>query len=283
MRSTGVLLILAWAGCASSTATSGSAASAARSERPAFDHNWRPGAMPVKVGDEPEDGGGMVLENGKGTLEQRDVDTALNDHLKPLVACYDQAGDARRYASGQVALRFYVGSEGTVSNVLVVESAVGNFAVERCLVEEGKRIRFPRPRGNRATDFEYSLQFRSGGNARLVEWKDEAVSKQVARMVPRLAPCGALGQGVVRAVMYIEPGGAVGSVGLASATPLDVAAAACVVEQVRRWRLRDKRRYVVRTGFALEPSAEPDSDSEADERKAPAVPRLVKRVPGRRH
>jgi TonB family protein len=259
-------------GCASSSEGSASVAGPSASKPKPFDHSWRPGGMPVKVGDEKDDG--MVLENGKGTLEQRDVDAALAKHVKALVACYDEAGPARRYASGQVALRFYVTSEGTVSNVLVVESAVGNFAVERCLVEEGKRIRFARPRGERATDFEYSLQFRAGGDARLVDWKDETVSKQVAHLIPRLAPCGALGTGVVRAVLYIEPGGTVGSVGLASPTPLDVEAAACAVEQMRHWKMREKRRYVVRTGFALEPPAEPD----AERGTAAAAPRLVKRV-----
>jgi TonB family protein len=276
MRSSSILLfaVLAAAGCASSD--QGSPSVAGPAPRPkALDPAWRPGAMPVKVGDERDDG--MVLENGKGTLEQRDVDAVLASHVKALVACYDQAGAARRYASGQVALRFYVTSEGTVSNVLVVESAVGNFAVERCLVDEGKRIRFSPPRGQHATDFEYSLQFRAGGEAKLVDWKDEAVSRQVAHLVPKLANCGALGQGVVRAVMYIEPGGTVGSVGLASANPLDVDAAACAVEQMRRWKMRDKRHYVVRTGFALEPPAQPD----AEPGTAAAAPRLVKRLSGR--
>jgi TonB family protein len=280
MRSSWFFLLAALTaeGCASSSdGTSSVPGPPAASKPKAFDHSWRPGAMPVKVGDETDDG--MVLESGKGTLEQRDVDGALARHVKALVACYDQAGAARRYASGQVALRFFVTREGSVSNVLVVESAVGNFAVERCLVDEGKRIQFPPPRGNRATDFEYSLQFRAGGDAKLVDWKDEAVSKQVAHLVARLAPCGALGQGVVRAVLYIEPGGTVGSVGLASPTPLDVEAATCAVEQMRRWKMRDKRRYVVRTGFALEPPAEPD----AEPGTSAAAPRLVKRTSGRGH
>jgi hypothetical protein len=124
----------------------------------------------------------------------------------------------------------------------------------------------PRPRGHGATDFQYSLQFRPGDRA-VVDWTDDKVAKEVAQLSPRLGSCGELGPEPVKAVLYIEPGGAVGSVGLASDGPFDVEAATCAVDQIRRWRLRDDRKHVVRTSFQM---------------GVPPADRLVKRVPRRR-
>jgi hypothetical protein len=238
--------------------------------------------MLIKVGDERghED---LALEGGRGILEQREVDAVMGRHLKELSACGEQAGPARRYVEGEVGLRFFVSAEGEVSQVLVLSSSVGNFAVERCLVEEGLRILMPRPRGHKGSDFQYSLQFRASGEMGLTEWPDDKVARQVAQLSPRLGPCGELGPAPVKAVLYIEPGGQVGSVGLASPSPLDPEAAGCAVEQIRRWRLCGGRRgpspcaidrhHVVRTSFQVAaPAAAPPR---------PPV-RLVRRTPRRR-
>jgi hypothetical protein len=156
-----------------------------------------------------------------------------------------------------VKLRFFVTSSGEVSNVLVVASDVGNFEVERCLVTEGRRLKFPPPRGSRATDFEYALRFKASGEARLIEWGDEMLAKDVAHLSPQLAPCGSLGPKPVRAVVYIQPGGAVASVGLACGGPIDVTASACAVEQIRKWRLRDDRKHMVRASFLVSSAGAP--------------------------
>jgi hypothetical protein len=240
--------------------------------RRGIEPGWRPGSMPVKVGDDHPAGDEMALEGGHGQLDQREVDAVLARHLHELVACADQAGPARRYLAGDVALRFFVTSDGEVSNVLVLSSAVGNFAVERCLVEAGRHIRLPRPRGHKGTDFQYSLQFRPSGETAVVDWAQQKVAREVAQLSPRLAPCGQLGPAPVQAVLYIEPGGAVGSVGLASEGPFDVDAASCAVDQIRRWRLRDDRRHVVRTSFPVVTNAS----------APPPRERLVKRVSRRR-
>jgi TonB family protein len=268
MRSTWVLVVVALAGACASTAVEERATPAAKVEtaRP-LDPGWRPGNMPIKVGDEPS-GDDMAVEGGRGTLEQREVDAVLGRHVKELVACAEQAGPARRYVSGTVALRFFVTSQGQVSNVLVVASSVGNFAVERCLVEQGRRISLPRPKGHKSTDFQYTLQFMEGDRP-VVDWTGEKVARTVAQLSPRLESCGALGPAPVKAVLYIEPGGSVGSVGLASDSPLDVEAASCAVDQIRRWRLRDDRRHVVRTSFSVGGS-DPEHSAELETKTPPA-------------
>jgi hypothetical protein len=269
------------ASCASTASeTEPARAAGPAAAKKARDPSWRPGSMPVKIGDEAHEEE-MAVEGGRGTLEQRDVDAVMKGHLPKLVTCAEEAGAARRYTAGEVTLRFFVSSRGDVSNVVVVSSSVGNFAVERCLVEQGRHLRMPRPRGGKGADFQYSLLFRA--EAAVVDWKEEMVAKQVAHLVPRLGPCGELAPAPVKAVLYIEPGGAVGSVGLSSESPLDMEAATCAVQQIRRWRLRDDRKRVVRTGFQLGESADnaaPDGEPDADGDAMPAPrPRLVKRLP----
>jgi len=258
------------AACASSTPEQAASVRGVKKADGKLDPGWRPGTTPM--GGDSDDG--MVLDPEKGALDQRSVDKVMDKRARTLSACYGQAGHAQRYASGEVSLRFYVTSFGEVSNVLITASQLGNFAVERCLVAEGKRIAFPAPQGGKATDFEYSLQFRSGRETSLVDWDGEVVARPVAAQVPQLGPCGVLGPAPVRAVVYIEPGGSVGSVGLASPSPLDTEASACAVSRIRRWRLPNDRSHVVRTSFTMNPGAPPTM---AEGSPRPAV-RLVKRV-----
>jgi hypothetical protein len=279
MRGTSTLLAAALGlttlACASTDVAEQAPAPRKQAKPRALDPAWRPGSMPVKVGDDHRASADeMDLEGGRGTLDQREVDTLLAEHVAELTACGEHAGAARRYLAGDVKLRFFVTSEGAVSSVLVVASNLGNFAVERCLVELGRRLKLPAPHGRKGTDFHYSLQFRPTGEAAVVDRNDAKVARDVAHLSPKLGPCGELGPAPVTAVLYIEPGGQVGSVGLASESPLDVEAASCAVEQIRSWRmpgarakLAEDRRRVVRTSFSV---------------NGPPPERLVKRVPRRR-
>jgi hypothetical protein len=265
MRSTGHPLFLAVAlglGCASTPEP--------QPEESKLDPSWRPGSSRIPIGEEDD---GMEVEGTKGALDQRDVDKVLDRRVQSLVPCYQQAGEAQRYASGDVKLRFFVASSGEVSNVLVVSSAVGNFEVERCLVTEGRKLKFPPPRGEKATDFEYALRFQSSGETKVIDWDGDVLAREAAQRAPQLASCGRLGPKPVRAVVYIQPGGTVASVGLACPGPIDQAASACAVEQIRKWRLPDDRKHMVRASFTVggsSPAASPPPAARARANKRAA-------------
>src|SRR5262249_58698292 len=104
---------------------------------------------------------GMTVDNELGVLDTEDVEATLKDHFDDIRSCYQRAGKAQRYAGGRVMLRFIVGGDGIAQDVLVVESSLGNYDVERCLVEVGRRIAFHAPTGHKATTFEYPVEFRS--------------------------------------------------------------------------------------------------------------------------
>jgi hypothetical protein len=221
-------------------------------ESSGYNASYRPGSTLLPGAGEKDDDG-LVVRNEKGALDQSEVDRILDRHSGALGACYDRAGAAQKYAAGDVLLHFFVSSTGAVSDVIVSQSALGNYAVERCLVFRGRKIVFPAPGGKKATDFEYSLLFRSSGELPVVDRDEDEYAQDFAQLAPQLAACGPLGSRRARAVVYVEPGGTVGSVGLEAEEPLDDDAALCVVEQIQGWPLPNSGSHVVRTSFAVAP------------------------------
>lgn len=242
----GVLLVLSTLACSSGQPQTRPDDIPTGGPRPGY----RPGQLAIGD-DEGSANDGMKIESEHGTLDQQEIDAVMDRHVRQLVACYERAGDARRYAAGDVVLRFLIAPTGAVNDVLVIENSLGNYPVERCLVVEGRKIPFPRPGGSKDADFEYALKFRSTGEVAVVDWDADALNKDVAAQMASLSSCGALGGVEVRAVAYIEPTGAVASVGLLSQDRLDVMAAMCVVEQIRKWRLPGDAGHMVRTSFAV--------------------------------
>jgi len=58
---------------------------------------------------------GMDMQLSIGVLDERTVDRAMAPHVPAMVDCFERAGDARRYLSGLVVLRFVVEASGAVS------------------------------------------------------------------------------------------------------------------------------------------------------------------------
>jgi len=159
-------------------------------------------------------------------------------------------------------LRFVVEASGLVSDIHVIKNELGNYAVERCLVDTGRRIAFPAPEGNRRTDFEYSMRFRSTGEMRVLDWRGSDVAVRAASTID-FSSCGALGPQRVEAIAYVEPAGNIGSVGFVSQGPIDPIAASCAEEQLHKLRVSDGRPNVVlRTVFPLVAAAQRTSKAD---------------------
>jgi hypothetical protein len=181
----------------------------------------------------------MGMQMSVGYLDENAVDRAIRPHERAMAACFARAGDARRYLSGQIVMRFVVTSTGQVSDVQVIGNGLGSYPVESCLVLQGKRIRFPAPEGRRGTDFEYSMSFTSTGECSVVPWSGDGIARQLHEISSELANCGPLAGSHVDVIAYVEPGGAVGSVGFASQGTLDPTAAVCAVALMRTLRIAD--------------------------------------------
>lgn len=180
----------------------------------------------------------MGVENEVGVYEARDVEETLADHMEEIRGCYSRAGKAQRYAGGKVTLRFLVAGDGAPQDVLVIGSDLGNYEVERCLVEVARAVKFPPPEGRKATTFEYPVEFRSTKQIAVQDIEDSLkIERDTAALMPGLADCGPVTATGASAIIYIEPRGSVGSVGLSSDSALDEEAGACVVKGMRRWHM----------------------------------------------
>jgi hypothetical protein len=217
-------------GCASNGPTNGGAS---RSARHAAERADKATSFESSAGAKQ-----MGLENEAGVYEGRDIEETMNAHLEEVRGCYDRAGHAQRYAAGKLTLRFEVSGDGAPREVLVVGNDLGNYAVERCVVEVCRRIKFPAPEGRKATTFEYPVEFRSTEEMKVQDLDDSAkLDRDVAAQLSSLAACGPLGETGASALFYIEPNGKVSSVGLAADSALDEQASACTVKEMRHWKM----------------------------------------------
>jgi TonB family protein len=195
---------------------------------------------------------GMNVQTELGVLETADVEEALQARVEDVRACYQRAGKAQDYAGGRVLLRFLVAGNGHVDDVWVVESSLGNYSVERCVVDIGRHVVFGAPSGKRATTFEYPIEFRSTNEMSVLDIDGMKIEHDVAAFLPQLAACGPVAKQAVAAIIYIEPNGFPGSVGLAAGTTLDEAAADCVVQTIRRWKMSAALPgHVLRANFSI--------------------------------
>jgi TonB family protein len=180
---------------------------------------------------------GMTVENELGILDTEDVEATMRDHFDEVRGCYHRAGKAQRYAGGRVMLRFLIGGDGIAQDVLVIESTLGNYEVERCLVEVGRRITFHAPTGHKATTFEYPVEFRSTNQLAVLEVDGLKLDHDLSVLMPQLAACGRLASEDASAIIYIEPNGFPGSVGLSAGSTLDEEVGDCMVKAIRGWKM----------------------------------------------
>ena len=205
----------------------------------------------------------MQLQSELGVVETVDVEEVLEGHFDEIRSCYQRAGKAQKYAAGTVTLRFLIAGSGQCDDVLVVESNLGNYGVERCLVDVGRRITFKAPTGNKATTFDYPVEFRSTQEMAVLNLDGPKLERDLSELMPRIAACGQLASDHVTAIMYIEPNGFPGSVGLAGASNLDEGVAGCIIQKIRRSKMSTVLPgRVLRCNFNIPPllaSAEPAS------------------------
>jgi len=180
----------------------------------------------------------MGVQNEMGVYDSADIEETMAAHMEEIRECYGRAGRARKYVAGKVNLRFMVSGDGRTQDVLVVSTDLGNYEVERCVVEVGRRVKFPAPIGHKATTFEYPVEFRSTGQIAVQDLDDSPkVVHDVTVFMHSLAACGAVTADGVSARFYIEPNGLIGSVGLAGESVFDEHAGACMVREMRHWRM----------------------------------------------
>ena len=96
-----------------------------------------------------------------GSLSQADVLRVINANIHAIQACYENALMSKPTLSGRIAMDWTVAANGTVKNVRVRSSTMGDPKVADCISGKIKRWKFPRPKGGEA-QITFPFLFRSG-------------------------------------------------------------------------------------------------------------------------
>lgn len=86
-----------------------------------------------------------------GTLAPVDVKKALVARKEDVKACYHALLEKNNKASGKVVLRFTVGEEGAVEEVVTMNGTTLPDETAKCIGDVVKSIKFPKPSGGKAT------------------------------------------------------------------------------------------------------------------------------------
>lgn len=82
-----------------------------------------------------------------GSLRQEAIRKVIQANRNRIRPCYESLFDRFPTLEGEVAIRFIVSAQGSVSQSSVASSTANNAELEACVAERVKRLNFPKPEG----------------------------------------------------------------------------------------------------------------------------------------
>jgi TonB family protein len=202
---------------------------------------------------------GLVVAPVKGVLQNAQIQAGVAPHAAALEACYKDQLKQKKFLSGKVLIEIQVANTGKVSAAGIVESEVGDWAVEKCLLGLARQMSFAKPTGgNGEAAFKLPVNFTSDQSA-LEAWPEEQIAPVLAEKKAGLDACaGVAGAAPSEVVftLYVGNRGKVEAVGLSSVAqpPIADAWAECAAREVASWTFADPQGKIVKTGFHYAPA-----------------------------
>jgi TonB family protein len=203
--------------------------------------------------DDSEPTEGVTVLNARGRMEPADIEAGLAPHTQALTDCYMTRVGKRRWLGGNVQIHWDISKDGDITAVKLIESDLGAWPIEKCLLEVARDAKFSPPKGGDA-DFMVPLTFSAKGGAQA--WDEDAGLKAVGGQLAKLDACVQAKNKKVKTktppddvtiTVYVGPRGAAQSVGFASkASVLEETWADCAVKAAMAWRLPDPRGQVAK-------------------------------------
>lgn len=204
--------------------------------------------------EEPEPDDGVSVVAAKGHMDPRAVEAAMAPRRAELTGCYTERVGKRRWLGGHVIMRWEIAADGTVERVLLADSDLGAWPIEKCLLDIARSLSFGKPIGGAA---ELTLPFDFSGTSETGRWDLEQSVRAVGGQLAKLAACSKgnpHGPEEVAITIYVGAHGRAASVGFASATSaLDDAWAACAEKAALAWRLPDPKGQVTKLAVRYRP------------------------------
>ncbi len=140
--------------------------------------------VPIETNeDEPEDGVTFVKQ--KGTISKEAIDAALTPHQQAMMDCYTQKVGKRRFLGGEVRLMWELKADGAVKSVKL-DSNLGAWDVEKCLLDIAWSAKFDRPTGG---DAEFDLPLNFSATRSTAIWDEDQALRAVGGQIAQLDDC----------------------------------------------------------------------------------------------
>jgi hypothetical protein len=191
---------------------------------------------------EPDDGVEVVASHGH--MDPAVVDAGISPYKTDLEECFTGQAGNRRWLGGKVTLHWDVMKNGDVQRVMISESDLGAWPIEKCLLEVARKATFGKPIAGKA-EFTIPLEFPARGP--FIDWQEDQIKKALGTQLQKLAQCRTKVPSGVTITLYVGPRGTPQSVGFASArSVIDDAWAECAEKAVLAWRLTDPKGIIAK-------------------------------------
>lgn len=205
--------------------------------------------------DEDEDDGDMEVEGLKGHLSPYDIQKGVEKHSGKLGGCYHGRLAGRRHVGGKVEFSYLVNRDGTVKQVFLSKSDLGDWGMELCLIEVARGMKFAKPKGGEA-EFSVPLEFNAQKPA--MWWGDDRATTEVGEKPAELEQCadksGKKAPPELLVTAYVGTRGKIASVGFgAPQGGLADEWASCAAEVIGAWELSDPRGRIAKLSFEYSP------------------------------
>jgi len=93
--------------------------------------------------------GNVSLEGMSGSqfCKRNDIMQVVMRRAAAIRACYEQQLQIHENLAGKITVRWTINLDGEVEGVTVVSSSLGNAAVEQCVLQTIRRMKFEKPEG----------------------------------------------------------------------------------------------------------------------------------------
>jgi TonB family protein len=197
--------------------------------------------------DSQDDGSGDGVEvvSTRGHMEPSDVEAGMAPHNAALEECFTENLKKRKWLGGKLTLTWQITKDGQVTSVVVADSDLGAWDIEKCVLTVARGATFAKPRGG---DADFSIPYEFSAKGASVWWEEDVGLKAVGKRIDQIAKCNKDGapSDEVLITMYVGTRGKVQAAGFSSAGAVPDAWADCVEKLVTGWTLADPRGKVAK-------------------------------------
>jgi hypothetical protein len=243
--------------------------------------------VPVETAEEEQEDG-VTFVKTKGSMSKEAIEAGLAPHQEAMMECYTARVGKRKWLGGEVRLLWELKADGSIKTVKI-DSNLGAWDVEKCLLDIAYSAQFDRPKGGEA-EFDIPLQFSATRSTAI--WDEDqalrAVGGQLAKLdecpngpeekkpakpakkAPKKAPKPKAPKGDeaektaerpeprpptnVTVTMYVGPQGKAQSIGFSSPTAeIGTKWATCAGSVANAWRLPDPKGQIAKLAIRYKP------------------------------